>query len=288
MVSVLFMAQSVSAVAPESEEDRFYTTAIEVPCPGEDFAAFLEKFSNDASIQREFTEYPLKKQALDLSAAPEVRKIIKYLESNQIQHPVLPLRAEREKKSLNITKIRPRYLNETRRAILTKPGKDDLMVYEFVKNGCWHLSSIDDRSLTGGNPKLHWADHIFPAMDDCTPYHFYFDEKSKRSSNGVLERKGYSPYKVDASFARYKVHEKFMGLDATEIAIPSNSNTHAMYMVAVPVSVQRLAAAVETSTGHRLAIAPPTFESPSGVAYLVEAGEHTSSVVCRVNDQGGF
>lgn len=60
MVSVLFMAQSVSAVAPESEEDRFYTTAIEVPCPGEDFAAFLEKFSNDASIQREFTEYPLK------------------------------------------------------------------------------------------------------------------------------------------------------------------------------------------------------------------------------------
>lgn len=75
------------------------------------------------------------------------------------------------------------------------------------------------------------------------PNDFYWDPQSKRTSNGVLERKGYSPYKIEEYLARYKVHEKFMGLDATEIAIPSN--TYPIYMVTTPVSAKRLAAAIK-------------------------------------------
>ncbi len=144
-----------------------------------------------------------------------------------------------------------RYLNENRKIILIQPNTDYLMLYEFVKNDCWYLSSTDNRSFTGGQQELHWLDNIYPSMDDCTPYHFYFEKESKRTSNRILERKGYYPYKVDEEVARYKLHEKFMGLDATEIAIPSN--TYAIHMITVPVNVKRLAAAIKNnrvSVGH--------------------------------------
>ncbi|HHW4669321.1 MAG TPA: hypothetical protein ACQGQJ_06935 [Xylella fastidiosa subsp. multiplex] len=280
ITAMLFVAHTVAAAESESEKDRWYTSALleYAPCAGKNFSSFLDKFSNDASIQREYTEYPLRIKELDLSAAPEVRKIIKYLRSNQISHPALPLRAAREKQSLKMLEVRQRYVNENRKAILIKPNTDDVTVYEFVKDGCWHLWSIDHQASTARHPQLYWMDAIFPAMDDCTPYYFYFDPHTKRTSNGVLERKGYTPYQVENSVAKYKVHDKFMGLDATEITIPTSP--YGMYKVTLPVSVERLTAAVEKNTGHRLAIAIPEFKSQSGVPYLVEEGNNTSSFIC--------
>ncbi len=115
---------------------------------------------------------------------------------------------------------------------------------------------------------------------------FILEKESKRTSNRILERKGYYPYKVDEEVARYKLHEKFMGLDATEIAIPSN--TYAIHMITVPVNVKRLAAAIKKTTGYQLAIAAPGFNPQSGVAYLVEEGKNKSSFVCITSDEGGF
>nr|WP_279583422.1 hypothetical protein [Xylella fastidiosa] len=251
-----------------------------VSCPGEDFTTFFKKFSNDVNIQRAFTKYPLRIKELDLSAAPEVKKVVKHLRGDQVHFPVFPLKAERESKSIEIMDD----LNSEK--VLYQPGKDYLMAYKFVNDSCWYLSSIENQSLTRGDVKLHWLDNIFPALDDCIPYHFYLDSQSKRTSNRILERKGYSPYKVDEEVARYKVHEKFMGLDATEIAIPSN--TYAIHMITVPVNVKRFAAAIKKTTGYQLAIAAPGFNPQSGVAYLVEEGKNKSSFVCITSDEGGF
>ncbi|ALR07573.1 hypothetical protein XFHB_12765 [Xylella fastidiosa] len=279
ITAMLFVAHTVTAAESESEEDeRYPSAAYGVGCPGEYFSSFFDKFSNDAGIQREYAEYQLIKKELDLSAAPEVRKIITYLGSNHIKSPVLPLRAAREKQSLKMIKVRQRYFNENPKVILIKPNTDDFTVYEFVLNGCWYLSSIDHHASTARHPQLYWMDAIFPAMDNCTPYYFYFDPHTKRTSNGVLERKGYTPYQVESSVAKYKVHDKFMGLDATEITIPTSP--YGMYKVTLPVSVERLTAAVEKNTGHRLAIAIPKFKSQSGVPYLVEEGKNTSSFIC--------
>ncbi|MDC6407757.1 hypothetical protein LOD50_02395 [Xylella fastidiosa subsp. multiplex] len=274
--AMLFMAHTVAAVAPTSAAEHMQAAAKPtVSCPGEDFTTFFKKFSNDVNIQRAFTKYPLRIKELDLSAAPEVKKVVKHLRSDQVHFPVFPLKAERERKSIEMHDEK----------ILYQPGKDYLMAYEFVKDDCWYLSSIDNRSFTGGDAKLHWLDNIFPALDDCIPYNFYFDSQSKRTTNGVLERKGYSPYKIEEYVARYKVHEKFMGLDATEIAIPSS--TDSVYIITVPVSAQRLAAAIKKRTGHELPIATADFKFRSVVAYLAKEGKNKSSFVCIADYIGG-
>ncbi|AXI84418.1 hypothetical protein AF72_12485 [Xylella taiwanensis] len=150
VVSVLFLAHPVAAVGPAPQAHQMHAAAVpSVSCPGEDFSSFFKKFSDDENIQRAFTQSLLRIKELDLSAAPEVKKVVKHLRHDQIQFPVFPLRAEREKKSLEIIS---RNLNER---ILIQPGKDYLMAYKFVKNGCWYLSSIDNQSFTGGHPTLH-------------------------------------------------------------------------------------------------------------------------------------
>ncbi len=174
--AMLFMAHTVAAVAPTSAAEHMQAAAKPtVSCPGEDFTTFFKKFSNDVNIQRAFTKYPLRIKELDLSAAPEVKKVVKHLRSDQVHFPVFPLKAERERKSLDIINGTGRYLNENRKIILIQPNTDYLMLYEFVKNDCWYLSSTDNRSFTGGQQELHWLDNIYPSMDDCTPYHFYFE-----------------------------------------------------------------------------------------------------------------
>lgn len=281
--AMLFMAHAVAAVAPTSAAEHMQAAAKPtVSCPGEDFTTFFKKFSNDVNIQRAFTKYPLRIKELDLSAAPEVKKVVKHLRGDQVHFPVFPLKAERESKSIEIMDD----LNSEK--VLYQPGKDYLMAYKFVNDSCWYLSSIENQSLTRGDVKLHWLDNIFPALDDCIPYHFYFDSQSKLTSNGVLERKGYSPYKIEEYVARYKVHEKFMGLDATEIAIPSS--TDSVYIITVPVSAQRLAAAIKKRTGHELPIATTAttdFKFRSAVAYLAKEGKNKSSFVCIADYIGG-
>ncbi|ALR07574.1 hypothetical protein XFHB_12770 [Xylella fastidiosa] len=282
-IALLCVAHTVAAVAPASAAEHVQAAAKPtVSCPGENFKAFSKKFSNDVNIQRAFTKYPLRIKELDLSAAPEVKKVVKHLRSDQVHFPVFPLQEERQRKSIEMND------DPNLTMMLYQSGKDDVMVYAFVKDDCWYLSSIDNRSFTGGDAKLHWLDNIFPALDDCIPYHFYFETESKRTSNGVLERKGYSPYKIEEYVARYKVHEKFMGLDATEIAIPSS--TDSVYIITVPVSAQRLAAVIKKRTGHELPIvtaATEDFKFRSAVAYLAKEGKNKSSFVCIADYIGG-
>ncbi len=88
ITAMLFVAHTVAAAESESEEDERYSSATYgADCTEEHFSSFLERFSNDASIQREHTEYQLIKKEMDLSAAPEVRKSSPIWEAITSNHP---------------------------------------------------------------------------------------------------------------------------------------------------------------------------------------------------------
>ncbi|AXI84420.1 hypothetical protein FUT69_04105 [Xylella taiwanensis] len=146
MVSVLFMAHTVYAVAPGAQENQLHTSATpSVPCPGKDFASFLEKFSNDENIQRAFTKYPLTEYQVDVTAEPEPKQFKRILQRWQIQFPVMPLRQERSKVPLNIEVLT---LTSNKAHIrLVKQDTDYQISYFFRKKGRWKLVKIDNESL---------------------------------------------------------------------------------------------------------------------------------------------
>lgn len=116
-------------------------------------------------------------------------------------------------------------------------------------------------------------------MSNCTPRNgFYFNADTKRTNSGLLEGKGYSPYKVDAHTARYKIHEKFFGLDAIEIAIPSS--TDSVYAVVVSGDVKQLSRAIFDNTGKKLRVVGKGFKAKSGVAYLAVEHANEAMFVC--------
>lgn len=123
-----------------------------------------------------------------------------------------------------------------------------------------------------------WLEEIFPSVTKCTPDSFYYDKNAQRSNNGVLEKLGYSPYKIDDYVARYRINENFHGLSATEIAIPSG--TDSVYSVTVSNGVRVLSDAIHKKTGKRLQIYNQRFKATSGVAYLISEDKQKTSFVC--------
>lgn len=124
----------------------------------------------------------------------------------------------------------------------------------------------------------NWLEKFFPSVTKCTPDSFYYDKNAQRSNNGVLGKLGYSPYKIDDYVARYRINENFHGLPATEIAIPSG--TDSVYSVTVSSGVRVLSDAIHKKTGKRLQIYNQRFKATSGVAYLISEDKQKTSFVC--------
>lgn len=206
--------------------------------------------------------------------------------SHQVLFPVIPSEAERNKQSLflRIDKITEK--NAT--ATLTGPDYNYFLTYEFEfhKNSCWHLLSINDLGFTKNrSTNLNWLENIFPSMKNCTPSNFYFDDETKRSNNGILEKNGYRVYQVDEYTAKYKIREKFFGFDAVEIAIPSA--THSIYAVTIETSAKNFSGVIKNKTGYNLPLFDKKFKVQSGMAYLIPEGRNKSILVCDSFD-GGF
>ena len=147
-----------------------------------------------------------------------------------------------------------------------------------------HAYALDP--MAGGEiANANWLERVFPSMDNCTPSDFYFDKEAKRSNSGFLEKNGYRAYKIDEYTAKYKIREKFFDLDATEIAIPSG--TDSLYTVTVQVGVKSLAEIIKNKTGYRSPVYSKEFKAQSAMAYLVPEGTNKSTFVCFTFD-GGF
>lgn len=128
-----------------------------------------------------------------------------------------------------------------------------------------------------------WPEKIFPPVTKCTPDSFYYGKNAQRSNNGVLEKLGYSPYKIDDYVARYRINENFHGLPATEIAIPSG--TDSVYSVTVSSGVRVLSDAIHKKTGKRLQYIQPEIQSDPGCCIFNLRGQ-TKNIVCMFHLSG--
>lgn len=142
----LLLAHDVYALDPAGQPAMAQgSDNSEISCPAADFSTFADKFSNDENIQRAFTNYPLVKQQLDPDAEPEPKRIVRKLRRDQVRFPIIPLREERAKRSLQIRIDSVTVSNG--KVTLIKPDTDYQVSYFFKKRGCWRLERVEDWSL---------------------------------------------------------------------------------------------------------------------------------------------
>ncbi|MGA3984561.1 hypothetical protein ACI2VH_20645 [Ralstonia nicotianae] len=116
-----------------------------IACPAADFPTFIQKFSEEEHIQKEFTQYPLERLQLDPESQPEPGPIVRHLHRDQLRFPIIPPKQERVNRML---KIQIDSASAGKASItLTKPDTDYQVRYHFKKNGCWILERIEDRSI---------------------------------------------------------------------------------------------------------------------------------------------
>lgn len=275
---VLFCVQS--GYAAESGESSVKSEASQSvnACPVDSFSDFLHVFINSEDVQRKHTRRPLRIQQLDLDAKPEVKPVIRMLNDEQVFFPLAPLKAERDAKAINVQTDNVTAVSATVTFYETYTASQ--VAYEFVMNdiGCWELLSVDDRTYAkDGKIAVNWLDYVFPSVIECTPNNLFYDTILKRSNNGILEKRGYSPYQIDGHTAKYKINERFYGLNATEIAIPVGDS---VYMVTVRAGAKKLSDAILGKSGKRLQMYRPGFKTESGVAYLISDDKEKSSFIC--------
>lgn len=117
----------------------------ETACPAQNFRDFLSAYANSETIQRAFIRTPLKTQKLDLDAEPEPKPVVKKLKYSQLKFPLLPLRAERDAKSLALRVDKSS--EKKAEATLFKQDTGYQVTYFFIKNECWALAAIEDWSM---------------------------------------------------------------------------------------------------------------------------------------------
>jgi hypothetical protein len=106
---------------------------------------FLEAFAESQELQRAFTSYPLVQQQMDVAANPEPKPFVRSLERSQVKFPVLPSKAERKAKSLDV-RVDPLTSREAR-LTLFQNDTDYQVSYFFRRGSCWELERIEDASL---------------------------------------------------------------------------------------------------------------------------------------------
>jgi hypothetical protein len=113
------------------------------PCPSRSFAAFLDRFSESAAVQRAFTYFPLTvSEVVDGRDEPATATVSK--DRRSLRYPVFPSRRAAAGQGLE------RLVDLRRRSatvILRKPDTDFQLEYRFVRTDCWYLVEKRDMSL---------------------------------------------------------------------------------------------------------------------------------------------
>jgi hypothetical protein len=288
---VLMFVQSNDLYAATKEETaRIGVKEPEVSCPSQDFYEFFNAFSRNEDVQRAFTKMPLRKKQFNFAKNPKSRHVIHTLSRQQIQFPVMPLEwswhgiytGSCQPSMKVIGRCDPEIKELKRRAIVNIHHNEHQLFYEFLQTDtCWKLVGIDDRTVVSESGEIiqNWLEEwiVFDRGLPCDLGGLFYDRKIKRSHPEILEKRGYLPYKVDEYTAHYKINEKFLGLDAVEIAIPYNDSILA---ITVSADVRKLSDTVFKRKGRRLQVATPGFKAKSGVAYLASVGDGKSQLVC--------
>ncbi|MFJ7796780.1 hypothetical protein [Pseudomonas sp. NPDC096950] len=113
-------------------------------CPSKEINAFLAAFSENSSVQEEFTNFPLKK-TITVDAEPEPKQEATLIERAKIVFPVIP-----DKKLRAVSGLEMQVMDSTGKVAtvkLEKPDTDYQVIYIFKLSACWYLDEVKDYSL---------------------------------------------------------------------------------------------------------------------------------------------
>ena len=292
--------ESGEAVIPVSEETAEGVDAIkiaapaggkaDIACPSMDFHKFINVFQEDEAVQRKFTRLPLKKMQFDYKKPSDTKIVTWISEEKDVSFPVIPHKTERREKGMSIALFSSDVSDVSSDVLPYMPERHDpgydvnhqemaaiksdrwQIFYNFEKTDtCWYLVSVDDKTLISEDGAIvpSWLDLLFfqePAS--CLPLTLHYDDLTKRSNTGILEKLGYVANGIGTDAPYYTINEKFYGLDAVKFIIPI---TDFGYILEVSADAETLSDAIFSKTGKRLQItSDPYFEEESGVAYIFQ------------------
>ncbi|MCD5989338.1 hypothetical protein KDX30_15710 [Pseudomonas sp. CDFA 553] len=113
-------------------------------CPSQDIFKFVDVFTEDVAIQKQFTNYPLTKR-VTVDAEPEPEQETQRVAKEKVFFPVVPERNVRKERGLTLEVIE----NDQQKATvkLEKPDTDYQVLYIFELSSCWFLDEVQDYSL---------------------------------------------------------------------------------------------------------------------------------------------
>jgi ankyrin repeat protein len=128
----------IAEPAPESAANS------KTPGADEEFAAFLQKFSEDENFQRKFTRDPMAFTDIDREHR-DFKIMIWHQNRHEIRFPVMPLARERERWQLEMSGSVIKG-NEAQ-AVLRVPDTGYVVMYYFRKDNGWVLERKEDWSM---------------------------------------------------------------------------------------------------------------------------------------------
>ena len=113
-------------------------------CPSKEFTTFLNAFTESSSVQKKFTNLPLKK-IITVDVEPEPKQEATLIEKTKMVFPVIPDKKNRMASGLELQVVDT--TTEVATVKLEKPDTDYQVIYVFKLNSCWFLDEVKDYSL---------------------------------------------------------------------------------------------------------------------------------------------
>ncbi|MCW6057991.1 hypothetical protein [Pseudomonas fragariae (ex Marin et al. 2024)] len=113
-------------------------------CPSKDISKFVDVFAENAAIQKQFTNYPLKK-LVTVVAEPEPKQETQRLAKEKISFPVVPEISVRKERRLTLEVIESDQRKATVKLEKTDTGYQ--VLYVFKLSSCWFLIEVKDNKL---------------------------------------------------------------------------------------------------------------------------------------------
>lgn len=143
----------------------------------------------------------------------------------------------------------------------------------------FYVSAVFASDVILINNSNGWLEKIFKSVDPCTPsIGLYFDAKSGKSDNSLIEKHGYKASKIADGFAYYNIKENFFGLNAYKIMIPAN--TDSLFQIYFNNTLSEVKSALEKNMGAGIEVYKQGFTAKNGVAYLIEYRPKSTSFTC--------
>jgi hypothetical protein len=113
-------------------------------CPSDKFEPFFKAYTENAAVQKAFTEYPLAHVLLDHSS-DKPREIKVVVPQAKLSFPLLPSSARRKAEHLAMRV--DAVTADKAQATIFNTDSGYQKAYFFRKTSCWKLELVEDRSL---------------------------------------------------------------------------------------------------------------------------------------------